>query len=266
MNRIRLVRLAAALSMGIGPGCAASAAALAADACADSGQDIATDRPSVTNSSLTVPRGSLQFENGITWTAWANYWTLDGPETRVRAGILPCTELLADLPNYFDAVFGYPATGFSDFAPAIKHQFSGLPPGTTMSATAGLQLPTGARGISGSGYNPYLQFPWSQQLSERWTAAGMLSTLWVTGQPVSTTIIQPSFLLDRQIGPRSDAFVEYVGDFQTRGTPSALINIGISYRTTKVQQIDFHVSFGFNRNAPDYIVGVGYSFRFDGFW
>jgi hypothetical protein len=54
-----------------------------------------------------------------------------------------------------------------------------------MSATAGLQLPTGARGISGSGYNPYLHF---------------------------------------------------------------------------------HVSFGFNRNAPDYIVGVGYSFRFDGFW
>jgi hypothetical protein len=39
-----------------------------------------------------------------------------------------------------------------------------------------------------------------------------------------------------------------------------------SYRKTKVQQIDFHVSFGFNRNAPDYIVGVGYSFRFDGFW
>jgi hypothetical protein len=25
-----------------------------------------------------------------------------------------------------------------------------------------------------------------------------------------------------------------------------------------------HVAFGLNRNAPSYIVGVGYSFRFDG--
>jgi hypothetical protein len=32
----------------------------------------------------------------------------------------------------------------------------------------------------------------------------------------------------------------------------------------RTQQVDFHIAFGLNHNAPSYIVGVGYSFRFDG--
>jgi hypothetical protein len=36
------------------------------------------------------------------------------------------------------------------------------------------------------------------------------------------------------------------------------------YRLRKTQQVDFHVAIGLNRNAPDYIVGIGYSFRIDG--
>jgi hypothetical protein len=32
---------------------------------------------------------------------------------------------------------------------------------------------------------------------------------------------------------------------------------------TPKQQIDFHAAAGLNRNAPAYIVGVGYSFRID---
>jgi hypothetical protein len=123
-------------------------------------------------------------------------------------------------------------------------------------------LPTGARRISGSGYNPYIQFPWSQQLAEGWTVAGMLSTTWLTG---STVVVQPSFLIDRQIGPRSDVFAEYVGAFQTRGVPNEFLNFGGSYRLTQTQQVDFHAGFGINR-PPDYFVGIGYSFRFDSPW
>jgi hypothetical protein len=94
----------------------------------------------------------------------------------------------------------------------------------------------------------------------------MLSTSWRTGQPFSTTIVQPSALIGRQLGPRSDAFFEYVGDFLSRGTPAEALNLGISYRLTHTQQIDFGVGFGLNRNAPDYAVGIGYSVRFDGLW
>jgi hypothetical protein len=36
------------------------------------------------------------------------------------------------------------------------------------------------------------------------------------------------------------------------------------YLLTPTQQVDFHVAFGLNHNAPSYIVGVGYSIRIDG--
>jgi hypothetical protein len=174
--------------------------------------------------------------------------------------------MLVDLPDYVGGVDGHGPTGFSDVAPAIKHQFGGLPAGTNLSATVGLGLPTGARSISGSGLNPYLQFPWTQDLGDGWTGGGMISTVWLTGQPLSTTVIQPSFLIDRQVSPHSDVFAEYIGDYQTCGLPQQELNFGGSYRLTPVQQIDFHVGFGLNRSSPDYFVGLGYSLRFDGVW
>jgi outer membrane putative beta-barrel porin/alpha-amylase len=42
-----------------------------------------------------------------------------------------------------------------------------------------------------------------------------------------------------------------------------MINSGGGYRITDTQQIDFHVAVGLNDNAPSYIFGIGYSFRFD---
>jgi hypothetical protein len=237
-----------------------------ADGCPDASQDIVTDRPSVTNSSIVVPAGSLQMENGINWTAHPSQDTLDGSNTRLRVGFGGCTEMLVDLPDYIGGIDGHGPSGFSDVAPAIKHQFGGLPAGTNLSATVGLGLPTGARSISGSGLNPYLQFPWTQDLGGGWTAGGMMSTIWLTGQSQSATVIQPSFLIDRQVSPHSDVFAEYIGDYQTRGLPQQELNFGGSYRFTPLQQIDFHVGFGLNRSSPDYFVGIGYSLRFDGVW
>jgi hypothetical protein len=54
---------------------------------------IVTDRPSVTDSSIVVPAGSIQAENGLLDNSTQAVRTLDGPETLVRFGLLPKTEL-----------------------------------------------------------------------------------------------------------------------------------------------------------------------------
>jgi hypothetical protein len=64
----------------------ASSMACAEEACPDSSQDIAPDRPSVSNSSVVVPIGSLEFENGVNWTVHRGQDALDGPNPRLRAG------------------------------------------------------------------------------------------------------------------------------------------------------------------------------------
>ncbi len=46
-----------------------STIAAKADSCPSSKDEISTDRPDVTNSSVVVPAGSLQIENGINFSA-----------------------------------------------------------------------------------------------------------------------------------------------------------------------------------------------------
>jgi hypothetical protein len=244
--------------------CGAAGTAARADGCPDASQDIVTDRPSVTNSSIVGPAGSLQIEDGINWTVHPGQDTLDGPNTRLRFGLGDCTEMLVDLPDYTGGVSGHGPSGFSDIAPAIKHELLGLPTGLNASVTAGLAFPAGATAISGNGFNPYLQLPWTKDLGDGWTAGGMFSATWLTGQPQSATVLQPSVLIDRQVSDHADVFAEYIGDYLTRGLPAQAMNFGGSYRLAQTQQIDFHAGFGMNRNSPDYFVGVGYSLRFDG--
>jgi len=51
------------------------------------GQDQPPDRPAVTNSSVVVPAGSLQVENGFLETRSQRQSVLDGPESLIRFGV-----------------------------------------------------------------------------------------------------------------------------------------------------------------------------------
>jgi hypothetical protein len=62
------MRLVPAAVLGLLMLLAGAGAAAAADACPQPGSEIATDRPDVTNSSLVVPKGSFQQENGVNMT------------------------------------------------------------------------------------------------------------------------------------------------------------------------------------------------------
>jgi len=51
-------------------------------------------------------------------------------------------------------------------------------------------------------------------VSRHWTAAGMFALFWATQGSHRNLTGQPSFLLDRQITSRWDAFAEYRGTFR----------------------------------------------------
>jgi len=231
--------------------------------CSTATSDIATDRPDVTNSSIVVPVGSLQSENGVNLSSAQGAKVIDGPNSRLRLGIAPCLEILVDLPTYSGAVRGRASSGFSSVAPAVKWQISPLPGKFDLSATFGIGLPTGATGIAGVGAQPYVQFPWSYELGGGWTVSGMATTFVHPAEPSRPVRQEATFVIERAIG-RADVFVEYVGDFLAPAGPSHLINAGAAYRITPTRQIDFHAGFGLNSNAPAYFFGVGYSFRLDG--
>jgi hypothetical protein len=125
-----------------------------ADSCPQASEEIATDRPDVTNSSIVVPFGSLQNENGINVSGRDGGQRVDGANSRWRLGIAPCLEVLVDLPTYLANVHGTGVSGFTDVSPAIKWQISPVPGKIDLSIVTGVALPTGAVAIAGRGAQP----------------------------------------------------------------------------------------------------------------
>jgi Putative MetA-pathway of phenol degradation len=223
---------------------------------------IATDRPSFTDSSIVVPGGSLQFENGFTETSARSQQILDFPATLVRFGLTSQTELRLGVPDYFQNFHSGAPSGWGDLSIGLKQQLVATSGGFDASLVAALSFPTGSNSFSSHGYDPQLLVPWSNPVSKNWTAAGMLGVLWPTENGRHNTTGQFTFLVDRQLTNPWDAFVEYGGQYPQRGGPQHLIHFGTSFKVTPRQQLDFHAGFGLSAAAVDHFVGVGYSVRF----
>lgn len=226
-------------------------AAAAAAECTQPNAPIETDRPDVTNSSIVVPIGSLQNENGIDISRDRSANLLNGPNSRWRLGVAPCLEVLIDVPTYVTTLRGAGPSGFGDVVPAVKWQLSPLPGKFDVSVTAGAALPIGATAIAGSGVQPYLQIPWSIALGGGWALTGMESIFFTPASDAKFTY-QSTLVIEKEIAERSFLFVEYVGDFPSVGRNSQLINSGGGYRIDDHHQIDFHIGVGLDRNAPNY--------------
>jgi Putative MetA-pathway of phenol degradation len=261
--RISMSGRAFRIFFGVGA-CVLGTVGARADGCPTAKDEIVTDRPDVTNSSLVVPVGSLQSENGVNFSTRGVGQIIDGTNTRWRLGIASCLEVLVDLPTYSTTVRGSGSSGFSDVSPAIKWQVSPLPGKVDASLVFGVGLPTGTVEIAGRGAQPYLQIPWSWELHDGWGVSGMLTEFFRPSDVVIRRTTEATFAIEKNVTGKMSLFVEYVGDYPETARPSQLLNSGGLYRLSPTQQVDFHVAFGLNRNAPSYIVGVGYSFRFDG--
>jgi hypothetical protein len=228
---------------------------------------IATDRPSVTDSSIVVPAGSIQAENGFLENNTQGLRTLDGPETLIRFGLLSKTELRFYAPDYYynentgPSNGAAPGSGFGDLAIGVKQQLGPTRHGFGVSVVAYVSFPTGAQAISSHGYDPALQVPWSHSLSSKWMLVGMLSLYWPTQGGKRNLTGEPTLLLDRQLMAPWDVFVEYAGDFSEHDGPRNLAHFGTTYKIRRAHQLDFHVGVGSNAGATFHFFGNGYSFR-----
>jgi hypothetical protein len=181
---------------------------------------VVTDRPQITNSSVVVTCGSVQFENGFQDTGNGGQRTFDLPETLVRVGIAKKTELRFETPNYLNndaTAFGF-ANGFSDLGLGFKQQL-GPWYGFDLSLIPSVSFPTGENLISSHRYDATLQLPWSRPLSKNWTLAGQFPVIWPTEAGRHNLTGQSSMYFDRSLASRWDAYVEYSGAFPSAAVP-----------------------------------------------
>jgi hypothetical protein len=228
---------------------------------------IVTDRPDVTESSVVVPKGSVQLENGITWTSDHGANTIDLSETLMRFGVSTRTEIRIVVPNYLGGLSRPDtASGFGDVGFGMKQQLGPLPGGFDLSVIAAFSLPTGADRVSSHGFDPFIKLPWSKDLRAGWSVGGMQSVFWNTGDGKRNLTGEQTFYIEKELKRPWDAFAEYAGDFAQRGGSKQIAHLGTAYRITPRQQVDFHFGFGLSHSAPGRFFSVGYSFRIDRVW
>ena len=229
--------------------------------------EMVTDRSDITESTVVVPKGSAQFENGFTWTDDHGEKTLGLPEGLLRLGIFERTELRIDVPNYLNGLNGLTAqSGFDDVGVGVKQQFGPLPGGFDLSVIAGLSLPTGAERASSHGFDPYFKIPWSRDFEKGWSIGSMQSLFWYTENGRRNLTWEPTFFVAKEIAKPWEAFAEYGGDFAQRGEAEQIAHFGTAYLINPKHQIDFHFGFGLSHGAPTRFFAGGYSFRVDGLW
>src|SRR5579864_9417726 len=203
--------------------------------------EIVTDRPDVTESAVVVPKGSLQLENGLTWTSDLGAKTIDLSETLMRFGVSTRTEIRIVVPNYLGGLSSPDiASGFGDLALGLKQQLGPLPGGFDLSVIAALSLPTGSDRVSSHGLDPFIKLPWSKDLRAGWSIGGMQSVFWSTEEGKRNLTGEQTLYIEKQLTKRWDAFTEYAGDFAQWGGSKQIAHLGTAYRITPRQQVDFH--------------------------
>ena len=226
--------------------------------------EIVTDRPDITEASTVVPVGSLQIENGLTWTSDHGRRILDLSESLVRIGVSRRTEVRVGVPDYLEGIGGGQVTsGFSDVSVGIKQQLGPLPGNVDLAVIVAVTAPTGHRGVTSSGFDPFLKLPWSKELTSEWSIGGMQSLFWNSERGRRNLVWEPTFYLERQLTRQLDVFAEYSGDYPQRGEAQQVAHFGFAYKLTPLSQVDLHFGLGLSHMTPNRFVGAGYSFRID---
>jgi outer membrane putative beta-barrel porin/alpha-amylase len=225
---------------------------------------LVTDRPDVTEASIVVPKDSLQIENGFTQTSDHGNGEFDLSQSLVRYGLSDRTEIRLGVPDLFLADAGRPpAFGFSDFSLGVKQQIGPLPGKFDLAVIAAVSFPTGGQRESSHGFDPFVKFPWSRPLAEKWSVGGMFSGFWDTVLSRHHFLWEPTFYVERELTSRADMFVEFAGDYYLHGSTKEFIHVGVAYRVTPRNQVDFHCGFGLTAGTPNHFLAAGYSFRLD---
>jgi outer membrane putative beta-barrel porin/alpha-amylase len=231
---------------------------------ASSTSEIVTDRPDITESSVVIPVGSLQVENGITWSADHGAQTVDLSETLIRVGLLQRTEIRFTPPNYVGGLTGNPpSSGFGTPSVGLKEQLGPLPGAFDLSVIVGSSFPLVSDNGSGHRFSPFVKLPWSHSLSSGWSIGGMQSLFDGTDELPRKLILESTLYVEREVAKDSDVFLEYGADYGDRERSRQVLHVGAAHRIARRQQVDFHFGFGLTHGAPTHFFAAGYSFRID---
>lgn len=220
---------------------------------------IVTDRPDFTESSVVVPRGSLQIESGFTYERTTRNSTSSAyPETLLRYGLTDRLEMRVGLPNY-NRLEGQ--EGFDDLYLGAKIQLGQTKSGIDFALIPAAFIPAGRRGIRSEAVAPEIKATYAASLGI-YALSGMVHVASVEEDGERVTPWQITTSLGIPVKDRIGMFLEHILAAQKGVRPAHTVHSGFTYQPRPDRQFDIHYGFGLTPTAPDFFIGAGFSIRF----
>lgn len=215
-----------------------------------------TDRPDFTESTVVVPRGSVQVESGLTLAWDGSFDGLELPEALVRVPLGDRLEARFELPGFRG---GPGPDGLLDSGLGVKVEL-GSRAAWSFATLAGLSLPTGSDRLSGDRLAPSVILVAGRSLGPAWSLGVQGSLEWPddSGDPVATG----TAVLGRALSDRVGTFGEVLVSGQSGKPSTVLLHHGYTLAVGDRSQLDLHAAFGLTARSPDLLVGAGWSTRF----
>lgn len=244
------------------------------------GQELVTDRPDQTESSITVPAGRWQIETGWTWARddqdGERFETNEGPGTLLRVGVSTRWELRLGWAGWIrEEVSGggqdSVVDGFTDGELGAKvylREERGAFP--EIALLFGTSVPVGENSLTSDHFDPSFRFSLSHTLSDRLSLGYNLGMEWETSDSAGGehTLSRGIYTVALGIGldNRAGVFVELFGSVaaSAEGSPEHSIDGGFTWLLKEDIQLDIAGGFGLSEAAGDWFLGVGLSVRLPG--
>ncbi len=222
-------------------------------------QELITDRPDFTESPVVVPRGSLQIEAGGTFEdSGEGNETLSGPELLLRWGLTDRLELRIGIPDWVDQNRG--TSGISDGSLGAKWQL-GSAGGWDFGLIATVSLPIGDRALTSDEYDPDLLLTLGRDLSPRWSLGTQVGVGQESSGDDRETVVAGTLVLGRSLGAKGGLFLEIAAEDREEGNPAVIFHHGYTFLARPNFQWDVHVGTGITEEAPDFLLGLGFTWR-----
>lgn len=222
-------------------------------------QELVTDRPDFTESAVVVPVRSIQIETGVTYADEQDDEVVSGPELLVRWGLADRLELRFGLPDRIEP--NSSRSGTSDASFGAKFEFGATASGWQRAIIAGTSLPTGDPGFTSDEFDPEVIFVLGRDLSDLWSFGTQLGVGRVTEEGDRLTSFGATAVFGRAVGDRYGLFAELAIEEIEGSDSSVILHHGYTALLRANLQVDVHFGWGVSDGAPDFLAGVGLSWR-----
>jgi hypothetical protein len=234
--------------------------------------DISPDRPGLGDGSGIVGRGVWQIETGWSFESEreddAVQHEMALPLVLFRVGVTDRFELRVGADGLLSDTSSRPGSrrhsGRSDIEVGAKLKLiESARTGFELSVLPIVSLPIGSNDFTSGGYDPTVEFAWTQPLPRDFSLSGNVTAASVSGENRRFTQHILTLSIDRDVAAGWNAFAEafHASSFIRAGHDVWIVDTGATHRLGHRAQFDVSVGRGVTAAAPDWFVSAGISLR-----